>query len=223
VLLGNFLYFSERGSAGRARGCRAGARTDRNLADAHLALARFLSTIDWNVDTAELEVNQALELNPRNPQALRVASELASTRGQTDRALDFASKAIVNDPLGSRDFTRIAAAEIGKGNLESNRILGGAMQRKMTGQHRDSSRLLIPRQISSFYVHLTIDLTPLCGAHPQDPVTLHKANVNMGAPRVASPPIGCCSYRIVARSPGKSQRRYIGVAAATALNAGRKE
>jgi tetratricopeptide (TPR) repeat protein len=90
---------------------------DRNLADAHLALARFLSTIDWNVDTAELEVNQALELNPRNLQALRLASELASTRGQTDRALDFASKAIVNDPLGSRGFTRIAAAEIGKGNL----------------------------------------------------------------------------------------------------------
>jgi tetratricopeptide (TPR) repeat protein len=80
-------------------------------------LARFLYTIDWNVDTAELEVNQALELNPRNPQALHLASELASTRGQTDRALDFASKAIVNDPLGSRGFTRIAAAEIGKGNL----------------------------------------------------------------------------------------------------------
>jgi tetratricopeptide (TPR) repeat protein len=117
VLLDNFLYFSERGSAERARGCRAGARTDRNLADAHLALARFLYTIDWNVDTAKLEVNQALELNPRNAHALRLASELASTRGQTDRALDFASKAIVNDPLGSRGFTRIAAAEIGKGNL----------------------------------------------------------------------------------------------------------
>src|ERR1022692_104934 len=71
---------------------------DRNLADAHLALTRFLATIDWNVDTAELEVNKTRELNPRNLQALRLASELASTRGQTDRALDFASKAIVNDP-----------------------------------------------------------------------------------------------------------------------------
>jgi hypothetical protein len=46
------------------------------------------------------------------------------------------------------------------------------MQRKMTGQNRDSSRLLIPRQISSFVFKLTIDLTPLCGAHPKDPVTL---------------------------------------------------
>jgi NAD-dependent deacetylase len=25
------------------------------------------------------------------------------------------------------------------------------------------------------YLHLTIDLTPLCGAHPQDPVTLREA------------------------------------------------
>jgi hypothetical protein len=38
------------------------------------------------------------------------------------------------------------------------------MQRKMTGQNRDSSRLLIPRQISSFVFTLTIDLTPLWGA-----------------------------------------------------------
>jgi hypothetical protein len=82
VLLDNFLYFSERGSAGRARGCRAGARTDRKLADAHLALARFLYTMDWNVDTAKLEVNQVLELNPRNAQALHLASELASTEAK---------------------------------------------------------------------------------------------------------------------------------------------
>lgn len=46
------------------------------------------------------------------------------------------------------------------------------MQRQMTGQHRNSSRLLIPRQVSSFVFTPTIDLTPLRGVHPQDPVTL---------------------------------------------------
>src|SRR5664279_2085294 len=49
---------------------------------------------------------------------------------------------------------------------------GCAMQRKKTGQYRNSSHKLLPRRISSFICALRIDQTPLCNAHPQDPVTV---------------------------------------------------
>jgi tetratricopeptide (TPR) repeat protein len=48
---------------------------------------------------------------------LRLASELASTRGQIARALDLAQQAAANDPLDPRGFARIAAAEVANGNL----------------------------------------------------------------------------------------------------------
>jgi hypothetical protein len=49
----------------------------------------------------------------------------------------------------------VRAAACGPAICNSNRVLGGAMPRKMTGQHRDSSRLLILRQISSYIVQCT--------------------------------------------------------------------
>ena len=121
VLLDNFLFFSDTPYQEVRRDAHAAAERalelDRSLPDAHLALARFLYTIDWNFAAAGFEVNQALEINPRNPQALRLASELASTRCLPDLALDFALKAIANDPLDSRGFTRMAAAEVGRRNF----------------------------------------------------------------------------------------------------------
>jgi TolB-like protein/Tfp pilus assembly protein PilF len=118
VMLDNFLYFSDISYQEVRREAHAAAERalelDRSLADAHLALARFLCTIDWNFVAAEFEVNQALSLDPRNPQALRLASELASIRGRPDLALELASRAVANDPLDARGFTRMAAAQVGR-------------------------------------------------------------------------------------------------------------
>jgi hypothetical protein len=46
------------------------------------------------------------------------------------------------------------------------------MQREMTGQHRNSSRLLVPPQNSSFVFKPDDRPDAVVRAHPQDPVTL---------------------------------------------------
>ena len=87
------------------------------LAVAHLAKARLLYEMDWDFNAADAEISTVLASTPRNSQALRLGSELASTRGQLARALDFAQQSVANNPLDSRGFTRIAAAEVANGNL----------------------------------------------------------------------------------------------------------
>jgi adenylate cyclase len=88
-----------------------------NLALAHIAKARLLYEIDWDINAADVEISTALGSTPRNSQALRLASELASTRGQFARELNLARQSVANDPLDSRGFARIAAAEVANGNL----------------------------------------------------------------------------------------------------------
>ena len=87
------------------------------LAVAHLAKARLLYEMDWDFDAADTEISSVLGSTPRNSQALRLGSELASTRGQFARALDLAQQSVANDPLDSRGFARIAGAEVAEGNL----------------------------------------------------------------------------------------------------------
>jgi TolB-like protein/DNA-binding winged helix-turn-helix (wHTH) protein/tetratricopeptide (TPR) repeat protein len=87
------------------------------LALAHIAKARLLYEIVWDINAADVEISTALSSAPRNSQALRLASEIASTRGQLARELDLARQSVANDPLDSRGFARIAAAEVANGNL----------------------------------------------------------------------------------------------------------
>jgi TolB-like protein/DNA-binding winged helix-turn-helix (wHTH) protein/Tfp pilus assembly protein PilF len=87
------------------------------LAVAHIAKARLLYEIDWDINAADTEVSSALGSTPRNSQALRLASEIASTRGQFARELSLARRSVANDPLDARGFARIAAAEVANGNL----------------------------------------------------------------------------------------------------------
>jgi TolB-like protein/Tfp pilus assembly protein PilF len=86
------------------------------LAVAHIAKARLLYEIDWDINAADTEVSSALGSTPRNSQALRLASEIASTRGQFVRELSLARRSVANDPLDARGFARIAAAEVANGN-----------------------------------------------------------------------------------------------------------
>jgi TolB-like protein/DNA-binding winged helix-turn-helix (wHTH) protein/Tfp pilus assembly protein PilF len=121
ILVDDFKFFAARPyKEVRAEVYQAADRAlaiNPQLAVAHIAKARLLYEIDWDINAADAEISTALGSTPRNSQALRLASELASTRGQFARELNLARQSVANDPLDSRGFARIAAAEVANGNL----------------------------------------------------------------------------------------------------------
>jgi adenylate cyclase len=121
TLIDDFMYFAE--TPYKQTRDEAYAAVDRalqidpKLAAAHLAKARLLYVLDWEIEASEKEVSSALSLSPNDSQTLRLASELATTMRRIDAALDLAQKAVVNDPLDARGFARIAGAQVGRGEL----------------------------------------------------------------------------------------------------------
>jgi TolB-like protein/DNA-binding winged helix-turn-helix (wHTH) protein/Flp pilus assembly protein TadD len=83
---------------------------DPKLSDGHLALAKILFAFDFNWNASENEYDRALEINPRNADALRWKSYLALRLNRSDQALELAQRAVSYDPLNSWNFFAIAAA-----------------------------------------------------------------------------------------------------------------
>jgi TolB-like protein/DNA-binding winged helix-turn-helix (wHTH) protein/Flp pilus assembly protein TadD len=121
TLIDDFMYFAEKPYKQTRDEAYAAAdralQIEPKLTVAHVAKARLLYVIDWDIAAAEKEVSSALSFSPNDSQALRLASELATTMGRGDAALEFAQTAVANDPLDARGFARIAGAQIGRGDL----------------------------------------------------------------------------------------------------------
>jgi len=121
TLIDDFMYFAEKPYKQTRDEAYAAAdralQIEPKLTVAHVAKARLLYVIDWDIAAAEKEVSSALSLSPNDSQTLRLASELATTMGRGDAALEFAQKAVANDPLDARGFARIAGAQVGRGDL----------------------------------------------------------------------------------------------------------
>jgi len=79
-----------------------------DLPEAHLAMARVRLYIDWDWPAAESEINKARELDPGNARITQLAASLAITVGQLPQAIEFAQRAVAQDPLGT------ARNELGK-------------------------------------------------------------------------------------------------------------
>ena len=71
---------------------------DPSLPEPHLALAQALFC-QWDFKGAEVEVDQALELDPNSSMALSYKSALMRTRGRFDEAAVLARRALDLDPL----------------------------------------------------------------------------------------------------------------------------
>jgi TolB-like protein len=65
----------------------------------HVVLGRVLYEVDWNWQAADAELKQAIELEPGNSEAHRLAGYLATTYGRFDEAIKHSEKAIELDPL----------------------------------------------------------------------------------------------------------------------------
>ncbi|MHB8723571.1 MAG: TIR domain-containing protein [Steroidobacteraceae bacterium] len=92
-------------------------KLDPKLSDAHVAMAEILSDIDWNWRAAEIEVNQALALDPGDADAIKKASHIALTLGRFDEALRLAQNAAALDPLGAWKYGAIGNAHKASGRL----------------------------------------------------------------------------------------------------------
>jgi TolB-like protein/cytochrome c-type biogenesis protein CcmH/NrfG len=80
--------------------------------DARIAMSHVLFDVNWDWDGAEREINKALELDPSNAEALEQAAFLAMTRGQCERALQFAQSAAERDPLDVDRYRGLGIANI---------------------------------------------------------------------------------------------------------------
>jgi TolB-like protein/cytochrome c-type biogenesis protein CcmH/NrfG len=72
-----------------------------NLPDAHLALGRVFTWIDHNSTTAESEFELALKFNPHSADALMQLSSVARARGEQEKRLALAQRALALDPLNT--------------------------------------------------------------------------------------------------------------------------
>ncbi len=72
---------------------------DPNLAEAHLAKGKVLLNFDFDLAGAETEFSRALELAPRNAEAMRNLTGMLAYLGRLDEAVALTQQAIVIDPL----------------------------------------------------------------------------------------------------------------------------
>jgi TolB-like protein/DNA-binding winged helix-turn-helix (wHTH) protein/tetratricopeptide (TPR) repeat protein len=84
---------------------------DPRLPEAHLAMARIYSHIDWNWKDAERELNQVLQLDPINSDALLGLSKIAAADGRLDQALNLCHRVIERDPLNDGAYFSLATLE----------------------------------------------------------------------------------------------------------------
>jgi TolB-like protein len=81
---------------------------DAGLADAHVAMARYLITMELDVGGGEPQLRRALELEPNHSGALAWAGKLASWRGQFDQATALIQRSITSDPLDPNRYADLA-------------------------------------------------------------------------------------------------------------------
>lgn len=95
---------------------------DPKLSAAHQALGRVAYQVDWDWDRAEHELATAVELDPGNAIALRIASYVAVTRGNSSTAIQLAQRAIERDPLDYWNYFALGIANYSGGRMEEAEV-----------------------------------------------------------------------------------------------------
>ena len=96
---------------------------DNELAEAWQSLARIQFSYDWDWSSADASARTALKYGPNNAPVLRLATSVALTLGEMERALDLAQLAVDLDPLDYSGLTNLAFAHWALGQpLEEQRV-----------------------------------------------------------------------------------------------------
>jgi serine/threonine protein kinase/TolB-like protein/Flp pilus assembly protein TadD len=92
-------------------------KLEPSLPPMHVVLGRVLYEVDWSWQAADAELKQAIELEPGNSEAHRLAAYLATTYGRFDEAIEQSEKAIELDPLQPWNYIARGYAAYRSGRL----------------------------------------------------------------------------------------------------------
>jgi TolB-like protein/DNA-binding winged helix-turn-helix (wHTH) protein len=89
-----------------------------NLAEAHTQMGRIKQQIDFDWTGADASYRRAVELEPGNPEGLRVAAGLVAYLGRLNEALPLARRAVNLDPLNAGSWDGVGEIEFRAGKLD---------------------------------------------------------------------------------------------------------
>jgi tetratricopeptide (TPR) repeat protein len=95
---------------------------DPDNAEAHAVLSRIASNYDYDLETAEREIDLALSIAPNNAAVLSRAASLAQRKGEFAKAVSLFKEVATLDPLSSATKRRLGGAYTGLGQYEQARI-----------------------------------------------------------------------------------------------------
>jgi len=95
---------------------------DATLPEGHAALAGVYIGQDWNWDAAQTQIEDALQQDPGNPQAMSWGGYLALALGQNDRALTYFESAVAADPMDPDKYNLLGQALILKGRSDEAQV-----------------------------------------------------------------------------------------------------
>jgi adenylate cyclase len=93
-------------------------KLEPSLVPIHVVMGRVLYEVDWRWQAADVEMKEAIALEPGNAEAHRLAAYLATTLGRFDEAVEQAEKAIELDPLQPWNYIARGYAAYRSGRLE---------------------------------------------------------------------------------------------------------
>lgn len=105
-LYGTDSYLDARTEAHRA--AEQALKLGPKLSDAHVAMSWVRFDLDWEWESADAEVKQALALDPGNADAYRLASFIENALGRNRDALALARAAVSRDPLSAWNYMAVA-------------------------------------------------------------------------------------------------------------------
>jgi Flp pilus assembly protein TadD len=89
-----------------------------NLAEAHTQMGRIKQQVDFDWAGADASFRRAVELEPGNPESVRLAAFSAAMLGRFDEALQLARRAVDLDPLNAHSWEGLGEIEFRGGKLE---------------------------------------------------------------------------------------------------------
>jgi TolB-like protein/DNA-binding winged helix-turn-helix (wHTH) protein len=89
-----------------------------NLAAAHAQMGRLKRQVDFDWIGANASIQRAIELEPGNPEYLRVAAASAAYLGRLDQALQLGRRAVDLDPLNADSWENLGEIEFFAGQLD---------------------------------------------------------------------------------------------------------
>jgi tetratricopeptide (TPR) repeat protein len=89
-----------------------------NLAEAHSQMGRIEQQIDFDWIGGDASYRRAVELEPGNPETVRMAASSAAILGRLDGALQLQRRAVALDPLNAHSWAGLGEIEFRGGKLD---------------------------------------------------------------------------------------------------------